>query len=432
MKSEELLQLLEKHDIITADAVQEIIEMENRKKILQQHKSEIWQGKNGRWYTYLPDSTKRSGRRQIAKSTREKLENTIVAFYSQLSAEQIMTFKKCFFHWIEVQKADVKQNTITRYMQDYRRCILGTDFEVLPISDITTETVKVFIGNCIKEKELTTRAYTNLVGYLNGVFRSALENDFIQKNPMITYQVSRQLKNCKQSLKRAEDVTVSNEEMHKIYKVIDEKLQKTPHNMCLYAILLASLTGMRVGELSALAWKNVYWDKGYILICQAEERITEEGKPCKYTIGLPKGGKEREIPLTPEMKSLLRFIRHLQEKMQITPQYVFENTSGRVHKTAIVSCADSVSRRAGVPNKSIHCYRRTLSSKLHHDSLLSGLQISSVLGHSETVNARHYSYDTSHMSEKQEALSKANRQVIDLTDYKESAVIKNVIKTGNL
>ena len=43
--------------------------------------SSIWQGKNGRWYTYLPDDTKTPNRKLIAKSTEEKLHVVIVTYY---------------------------------------------------------------------------------------------------------------------------------------------------------------------------------------------------------------------------------------------------------------------------------------------------------------------------------------------------------------
>ena len=117
--------------------------------------------------------------------------------------------------------------------------------------------------------------------------------------------------------------------------------------------------------------------------------------------------------------------------MGIEAEFVFENRKGRVHKTAIADCADAISKKAGVKSKSIHCYRKTLSSMLHSLKLLSELEVSSILGHGVDVNAKHYSFDLSGMQPKQEALSKANQQVVDFGVYKDqNSVIKNVIKRG--
>ncbi len=430
ISKEVLLQLLEDKFNIKEDAVQKLVEMDKRNKILEQHNKPIWQGSNGRWYTYVPDDTKKSGRKQVVKSSEEKLKDAIVEFYLKLNEVQTMTFKKMFLHWVEIQKAEVSQNTITKYGNDYRRCVAGTEFENLPIDIIKTETIREFLGNRVKVVGLPQRAYTNLVGYFKGVFNSALENEYITKNPMDTYVISRQFKNCKKSKKTKEDKTVSKDELSKIFKAIDERLQKNPWNMSLYAVLLAAFTGMRVGELSALAWKDVHDEEGYILVCQAEVRLVNRGSSCEFIISSTKNEKEREIPVTAEIRSLFLYVRKLQKEMGIEAEYVFENLEGRVHKTAIASCADAVSKKAGVKSKSIHCYRKTLSSMLHSLKLLSGLEVSSILGHGVEVNANHYSFDLGEMKPKQEALSKANKSVVNLADYKENSVINNVIKSG--
>lgn len=433
LSKEELLQLLEEKDIIKSDAVQELIKMDKQEKILKQHDKPIWQGTNGRWYTYLPDDSKKSGRRQVAKSTEAKIKEAIIEFYTQLNEEQTITFKKMFYHWIEVQRSEVSQNTITKYIKDYRRCIQDTEIENISITEINAEMLRVFIGKRVKEVGLPQRAYTNLIGYFNGVFRSALENNYIERNPMEVYVVSRQFKNCKKSEKTKEDMTVSKDELAKIFKTIDDKLQKTPWNMNLYAILLATFTGMRVGELSALAWEDIHIEDGYIFVHQAEVRDVVEGKPCVFYISdTTKDGKEREIPMTAEMRNLFHYIRNIQKEMGIEAEFVFENHDGRVHKTAIASCADAVSKKAGVKSKSIHCYRKTLSSMLHSLKLLSGLEVSSILGHGVEVNAKYYSFDLSEMQPKQNALAQANKKVIDFGVYNksENSVINSVIKSG--
>ncbi|MDF2608860.1 MAG: hypothetical protein K0R92_334 [Lachnospiraceae bacterium] len=68
---------------------------------------------------------------------------------------------------------------------------------------------------------------------------------------------------------------------------------------------------------------------------------------------------------------------------------------------------------------------------LHSLKLLSGLEVSSILGHGVEVNAQYYSFDLAGMQPKQNALSQANRSVVDLAVYKDqNSVIKNVIKSG--
>ena len=59
------------------DVLNKIETMKNQ-EILNQHHYAISQGSNGRWYTYLPDANRPNGRRQIAKSSKEKIEKEVI------------------------------------------------------------------------------------------------------------------------------------------------------------------------------------------------------------------------------------------------------------------------------------------------------------------------------------------------------------------
>lgn len=79
--AQEMLQNLITSGKIDLSNVQ--IEMNKRNKILEQHNKPIWKGSNGRWYIYLPDDTKKSGRKQVVKSTEEKLKDELTIRYYQ-------------------------------------------------------------------------------------------------------------------------------------------------------------------------------------------------------------------------------------------------------------------------------------------------------------------------------------------------------------
>lgn len=79
VSADEILHYVELHDMIDADAICSLIQMSKKQKILEEHKYDIWQGKNGKWYTYLP---KEDGSRiQRVRLTREELEKCIVEHY---------------------------------------------------------------------------------------------------------------------------------------------------------------------------------------------------------------------------------------------------------------------------------------------------------------------------------------------------------------
>lgn len=84
---------------IDLDGVRLKIAYMKNQEILQNHPYEIWKGKNGRWYTRVPDDTKPEGRRKIAKSTREKIEDEII---KGAKARQLkgVTIQGLFEEWI--------------------------------------------------------------------------------------------------------------------------------------------------------------------------------------------------------------------------------------------------------------------------------------------------------------------------------------------
>ena len=51
----ELLKYAVENGMINTALVQEKIEMQKREELLNKHPYKIYQGKDGKWYTYLPD-----------------------------------------------------------------------------------------------------------------------------------------------------------------------------------------------------------------------------------------------------------------------------------------------------------------------------------------------------------------------------------------
>ena len=89
INSDELLQYAIQNGILDLPNIKEQIEMNERKKYLETHKSKhsIWQGKDGRWRTWVPDENCRDGRKQIARKTRGALEASVVEHYIRTDKE---------------------------------------------------------------------------------------------------------------------------------------------------------------------------------------------------------------------------------------------------------------------------------------------------------------------------------------------------------
>ena len=75
---DELLQYALEHDMIDMSYVQEQVNMIKRKELLEKHPYKIWQGKDDKWYTYLPDEEK--GRLLKKRKTEKEIEVIIIEY----------------------------------------------------------------------------------------------------------------------------------------------------------------------------------------------------------------------------------------------------------------------------------------------------------------------------------------------------------------
>ena len=170
------------HGMIDMSYVQEQVEMDKRKELLKKHPYSIWEGKDGKWRTYLPDQT---SRRMIKRSTRKSVEDTLVEYYKSLKENQPRTFDDVYWMWRQIQDELVESpNTPVRYDTDYERYFKYNDFSAREIDDINEDDIKLFMRNTIKDLSLCKKAAKTLFGYLRRVFRCAKINKLVESNPI--------------------------------------------------------------------------------------------------------------------------------------------------------------------------------------------------------------------------------------------------------
>ena len=65
--------------IIDIPHIEELIQMNQRRELLEKHPYKIWQGKDKKWYTYLPSNE--SGRILKKRITQKAIENDIIEYW---------------------------------------------------------------------------------------------------------------------------------------------------------------------------------------------------------------------------------------------------------------------------------------------------------------------------------------------------------------
>ena len=88
LSPQEILDFQVRNGMIDLDDVRASIVDTERKKILKAHPYAISHGKDGRWRTWVPDKNAKDGRKKIAKSTREKIEEAVVCYYLETKGSE--------------------------------------------------------------------------------------------------------------------------------------------------------------------------------------------------------------------------------------------------------------------------------------------------------------------------------------------------------
>ena len=271
----ELLQLALQEGIINVDVLSDQLSMKKRQKVIEEkHEHKIWQGENGKWYTYLPDCER--GRVLKKKSTKEELEKLIYNYYEDLET----TFGTVFDEWVhqKVDLGEIKKQTLDKYTTDFKKFFVKTGFYKKPIATLTECELEDFIKKTIHEQELTNKAYSGLRTLLIGILKHAKKKGYTDISPKIFFgdlELSR--KAFKPRVIRDEDSVFTKKETEEITKY----LWDNPTIVHL-GILLVFQTGLRIGELSALQYADI--NKGLLSVWKTEERFKDDDGKYVYQI----------------------------------------------------------------------------------------------------------------------------------------------------
>jgi integrase len=147
-------------------------------------------------------------------------------------------------------------------------------------------------------------------------------------------------------------------------------------------ILFVLRTGLRAGEQRALEWGDLDWVNHRVVVRKPMSvRSTE--------VGPPKSGRERFVPMSPELEAALKAIRGLQH---LQGGFVFTHGDGKpysldqLHERLRGAC-----RRAGVREVRWHDLRRSFASQL----IAAGVDIVRVqrwLGHASITMTMRYAH----------------------------------------
>lgn len=386
----ELLQFLLSRSKLSIEDVH--CEMENMKnqKYLENHMYEIWQGNDGRWRTYLPDSTTQKERRLIAKSTREKLEKEVIRYYKSIDEQEqakLVTLETWYLTWLDYKKLQTRSDMyIRRIASDWDNYYKATPIITIPIIKLEYDTLQEWALRIVKEKKLTKKQYYNMSIIIRQSLDYAVQKKLLSDNPFSKVTVDKKLFQAKKKPQDSTQVFLTDEQ-----PLIEAESRKdfaeTGATACL-AVPLAFQTGLRLGEIVALKESDV--DSNYLHVQRMEVRKVEQladGTWSKQTFAVVDYTKseagDREVYLSKTARKIIAdVIASNREHGYSDNGYLFLNERGRIHSKNVDYRIRKYCRHIGISEKALHKIRKTYISTLI-DSGLNINEIRKLAGHED-------------------------------------------------
>lgn len=365
------------------------IEMAERKRYLEGHN--IWQGKNGYWYTKIKYDGKK---KTVRKTTREAIEDEIIRHEKEL--EETPTVKDVFYMFINqrLRYKDISKSTYDRYETDYNRYIKGKEIEEMKFCCLTEEYLEDFIRCAIADNDLTSKGYANLRTILRGMllFAKGKYTTISAKSFFGDMQFSKNT--FRHKVMNKEEQVFSEDEI----KIITPHLKdsETLHDLC---ILLAFQTGMRVGELVTVQKDDVKHDDGVTMIhihrTESKEKI--DGKTKVLVKDYPKSSAgDRYVYCNDESEITLNKIMAFKRP----GQWLFARENGdRFTARMIDHRLRRVCKAIKLPVKSMHKIRKTYGTALIDAGVDESIIIEQ-MGHSDIHCTKQYYYFSNKSREK--------------------------------
>jgi len=193
------------------------------------------------------------------------------------------TFADAAAEWLRYVEQERGRKAST--LRDYRSVVnahLLPAFGEEPLERIDTDTIESWLSAHLREGKLSRRSLQKMVVLLNGIFKRARKVWKLTYNPMADVE--------RLTVPKRTDIEFySPEEVHALVRAAADEQDSA-------LFLTGALTGLRMGELLALRWRDVDFPAQAL-------RVT-----ASYTfgkLGTPKSGLGRVVPLVEEVAQAL-------------------------------------------------------------------------------------------------------------------------------
>ena len=338
----------------------------------------IFKRKDGRWEARYVKGRELSGKIKYGfcygKTYREAKDKVMKIKAELLSGRtpSVVTSKHRFSfycgEWLRFKRDGVRESTYIKYEAILRKHIepkLGACFP----AGINDAAVEDFTHELLTYDGLSAKTVQDILSVLRSVMKYASKHSAV---PLAQIDIS-----YPKDAKR-ETRVLSHNEQERFAKYLLSDMDS-----CKFGVLLMLLTGIRIGELSALKWKDINIAEKTIRISATLQRLRDtdpDGESrTKILIGTPKSGTSvRTIPMTDYTAGLCEKMRRCDEA------YILTGTTDYMEPRALQYRIGKYTKACGLEGVHAHTLRHTFATR----AVEVGFEIKSlseVLGHANTT-----------------------------------------------
>ena len=343
-------------------------------------------GKYYYWKTYIPNMTYPQKREPIRAKTEEELYRKLATAYN-INMDLGTTIEDMFFgnYNRELHSGTLEQDTYIRYVSDFKRYYAKTGWSVKDIRTLDQFDFAEFLEDSINGtlypntgQRLTDDQWKKHLRVITkGILKRA------RRKKLIGFKwedVTDEMGKCKFAKSENKKADINHHEKELIIKYCEEN--PDPKTDC---IRLMFMTGMRVGEATALKPQDLNMQNLTICICRTEDRATS-GRTVKEKTKTEAG--TRTIPIPKEFRSFFARLYW----MSTNKEYVFmhdKRDKTRVRTASIEDKLHEICSKVGITPKTPQAIRRYYASVLRENGVPDTIIIA-LMGHTNIKTTEDY------------------------------------------